>query len=182
MAELTAFMTSNGVPLIAPTDPPEIQIIRSDTQVVVQAFTAMADQGNGMWSFTFAPSVVLDYTFTVDGDPNVTGQVTTPERFRGGSFSGTIDLVGNLLNLDVAVSTRNAVTPNTVVPLPAATDLSEHDATQAALILMNDLLESDQVFDETAGLLHYYRRGTTTDLIPAKTVVTTQTQDTSLTE
>lgn len=50
------------------------------------------------------------------------------------------------------------------------------------VLLSKELLEADQVFDQSAGLLHYYRKGTTTDLIPPKTVVTTQTQDTSLTE
>ena len=50
------------------------------------------------------------------------------------------------------------------------------------LQLARDLLEADQVFDQSGSLLHYYRKGTTVDLIPPKTVVTTQTQDTSLTE
>lgn len=50
------------------------------------------------------------------------------------------------------------------------------------VLLTKELLEADQVFDQSAGLLHYYRKGTTTDLIPPKTVVTNQTQDTSLTE
>lgn len=50
------------------------------------------------------------------------------------------------------------------------------------ITLSKELLEADQVFDQSAGVLHYYRKGTTTDLIPPKTVVTTQTQDTSLTE
>lgn len=36
--------------------------------------------------------------------------------------------------------------------------------------LMQDLMEADQFFDQTAGLLHYYYKGTTTDIIPAKTV------------
>jgi len=48
--------------------------------------------------------------------------------------------------------------------------------------LAQELLEADQSFDQSAGLLHYYRKGTTVDLIPPKTVVTNQTQDTSLTE
>jgi hypothetical protein len=46
--------------------------------------------------------------------------------------------------------------------------------------LAQELLEADQVFDEPNGLLHYYRRGTNVDLIPPKTVTTTQTQSTSL--
>lgn len=52
----------------------------------------------------------------------------------------------------------------------------------ADLLLTRELLESDQVFDQSLNLLHYYRRGTLIDLIPPKTVVTTQSQDTSLVE
>jgi len=37
-------------------------------------------------------------------------------------------------------------------------------------LLTRELAEADQFFDQSAGLLHYYRRGTTTDLIPAKSV------------
>lgn len=48
--------------------------------------------------------------------------------------------------------------------------------------LAQELAEADEVFDQTAGLLHYYRKNTVVDLIPPKTVVTTQTQDTSLVE
>lgn len=51
-----------------------------------------------------------------------------------------------------------------------------------ALLLISELMEADQVFDQTAGLLHYFRKGTTTDLIPPKTVITQQDQDTSLVE
>lgn len=52
----------------------------------------------------------------------------------------------------------------------------------AQLLLISELLEADHFFDQSAGLLHYYRRGTTTDLITPKVVVTSQTQDTSLLE
>jgi outer membrane murein-binding lipoprotein Lpp len=48
--------------------------------------------------------------------------------------------------------------------------------------LAQELLEADQSFDKDAGLLHYYRRGTTIDLIPPKTVITAQIIDTSITE
>ncbi len=93
MAELTAFYkTPAGAPLIAPTDAPEIQVIRIDTQAVVQAFTAMTDQGDGNWSFNFTPVLTLKYSFTTDGDPNVTGQVSTSNRYQGGSFDGLIDI------------------------------------------------------------------------------------------
>jgi hypothetical protein len=131
MAELTAFVTAGGVPLVAPTDPPEVEVVRNDTQAIVQAFVAMVDQGNGMWAFTFAiPDTAVDYTFLVDGDPLVSGQVSNSERFQGGSFAGELDLltvarITNLDNLDVAVSSRNSV-----VPLDAATDAAAHSATQ----------------------------------------------------
>jgi hypothetical protein len=43
------------------------------------------------------------------------------------------------------------------------------------------LAEADLVYDHEAGLLHTYQRGTTTDLIPPKTVAgTTQPTDSSL--
>jgi hypothetical protein len=37
-------------------------------------------------------------------------------------------------------------------------------------ILVRELMEADQFFDKSTGLLHYYRRGTTVDLIPPKQV------------
>jgi hypothetical protein len=43
------------------------------------------------------------------------------------------------------------------------------------------LAEADEVFDHATGLLHTYRRGTTVDLIPPKTVAgTAQSTDSSL--
>jgi hypothetical protein len=38
------------------------------------------------------------------------------------------------------------------------------------VILARELLEADQFFDKSTGLLHYYRRGTTVDLIAPKNV------------
>jgi len=37
-------------------------------------------------------------------------------------------------------------------------------------LLTRELAEADQFFDESTGLLHFYRKGTTVDLITAKTV------------
>ena len=97
MAELTAFITNAGVPLVAPVDAPTIEIRRSDTQAIVQAAIAMTDQANGLWSFTFAiTNTALDFTFQVDADPNGTGQVTNRERFYGGSFGGDVDFIDGL--------------------------------------------------------------------------------------
>lgn len=56
--------------------------------------------------------------------------------------------------------------------------VKDADITQALKIL-----EADQVFDMAASKLHYYERGTTTDLIPAKTIAgTSQTQNASATQ
>jgi len=127
MAELTAFVTNAGVPLVAPVTAPTIEVRRNDTQAIVQAAIAMTDQGNGLWTFTFAIAVTtVDYTFQVDADPLAAGQVTSRERFLGGSFGGDVDLIDSRIDADI--SSRNAVTP-----LAAATDQAEHDATQAAI-------------------------------------------------
>lgn len=44
-------------------------------------------------------------------------------------------------------------------------------AESAALLLSAELQQADHYFDHASGLLHYYRRGTTVDLIPAKSVM-----------
>lgn len=79
----------------------------------------------------------------------------------------------------VVVAGQASITDNSG---PGCTVISLANVDPKGVLLAVELLQADQVFDQTAGLLHYYRKGTTTDLIPAKTVVTTQTADTSLTE
>jgi hypothetical protein len=141
MTELTAFVTNQGVPLVGPTDPPEIEVRRSDTQAIVQAFVAMVDQLNGLWSRTFTiPVSTVAYTFQVDADPNVIGQVTTRERFLGGSFSGDVDLID--ARIDVAISTRNSV-----VPLTAAVNTAGLNANLAAIAALNELIEGGRDID-----------------------------------
>lgn len=49
-------------------------------------------------------------------------------------------------------------------------DSQEVLASKLTQEFIQKLVESDQVYDESAGLLHYYEKGTTTDLIPAKSV------------
>jgi hypothetical protein len=153
--DIFATVFAAGVPQNGLVDDPEIQI-SDDTGTIVQAFVAMTDltqDGKHLFAYTI-PDVARSYTFLVDADPNVTGQVPTSDRFYFGSFSGEADIIAitpDLANLDVAVSSRNAVTPMTaalsqtehdatqaaiaaqVVPLDAATDQAEHDATQAAI-------------------------------------------------
>lgn len=51
------------------------------------------------------------------------------------------------------------------------TGVSGLTAQEAAdLLLTRELHEADHFFDKSAGLLHYYRRGTTIDLVPPKQV------------
>ena len=130
--DIFATITSAGVPVNGLVDTPEIQIT-DDTGAIVQAFVAMTDltqDGKHLFAYTI-PATARSYTFLVDADPLVTGQVLTSDRFYFGSFSGEADIIAvtpDLANLDVAVSSRNAT-----VPLAAAVDQAEHDATQAAI-------------------------------------------------
>lgn len=83
-------------------------------------------------------------------------------------------------NLDVAVSTRSTFdnTSDEVITDAASRTASQADvsalALEATLQSVLKLAEADAVFDEANGLLHLYERGTTTDLVPAKSVVGTQ--------
>lgn len=164
MAELTVFVVApSGAPLTSPGDLPEIQIRRVDTQAIVQAFTAMTEIGDGMYSFTFAPSATLEYTFTVDADPSTTGQAIP--RYFGGSISGPADdaLLSDVpdiltdtstmepivsTNLDTTVSSRAA--PGDAMDLVAgavdaaaiATDAIDADAIAADAIGSSELATS----------------------------------------
>ena len=51
---------------------------------------------------------------------------------------------------------------------PPAGSAGTGDASQATLQRALDLLEADEVIVD--GVLHVYRRGTTTDLLPPKTI------------
>lgn len=159
MAELTVFIvTPAGAPLTGPAGAniPEIEITRIDTQVVVQAFTDMTEIGSGNYSFTFAPTDGIDYTFTVDADPAAIGQASP--RYFGGTISGAAnarvltDIVNILADtaamqplIDVATSTRAA--PGDAMALTAG----------AVISLVDDIWDEDLVAAhgtaDTAGLL-----------------------------
>lgn len=165
MVDIVVTATVNGVPTNGLAQAPQIEIIRTDTQAVVQAFVAMTDGlVSGKYVFPFAPTVTLDYAFTVDADPTSSGQVSSAERYFDGAFPGNIDILadtGDLVNLDVAVSSRNATVPLAaavdqaehdatqaaiaaqVVPMDAATSQAEHDATQAAIAALNNISIAD---------------------------------------
>jgi hypothetical protein len=208
--DIFATVTAAGVPVNGLVDDPEIQIT-DDTGTIVQAFVAMTDLGqDGKHLFAYTiPATARSYTFLVDADPNVTGQVTTSDRFLFGSFSGEADIIAvtpDLANLDVAVSTRatpadisaseatilaaigalnnisiadvqTAMTAqgytsaravfldfldvavssrNAVTPMTAGLSQTEHDATQAAiaaLVVPMDVVTSQAEHDATQALV-----------------------------
>ena len=162
--DIFATIFNDSVPQNGLTDDPEVQIT-DDAGTIVQTFVAMTDlvvDGKYVRAFTI-PDVARNYTFLVDADPNVTAQVRSADRYYFGAFSGEADIIAtsaDLVNLDVAVSTRNAVTPleasvdqgehdstqaavaALVTPLDATTDQAEHDATQAAIAALVVPLEA----------------------------------------
>ena len=165
--DIFATIVSAGVPVNGLVDDPEIRIT-DDTGTIVQAFVAMTDLGqDGKHLFAYTiPDTARSYTFLVDADPNVTGQVAGNDRYYFGSFGGEDDIVAtsaDLANLDAPVSSRatqaqilSDATPfpganvdvaistrNSVVPLDAATDAAAHLATQGAIAALNNISIAD---------------------------------------
>jgi len=135
--DIFATVFAAGVPQNGLTDDPEIQIT-DDTGTIVQAFVAMTDltqDGKHLFAYTI-PDVARSYTFLVDADPLVSGQVPASDRYYFGSFSGEADIIAvstDLANLDVAVSTR--ATP---------ADISASEATVlAAIAALNNISIAD---------------------------------------
>ncbi len=97
-----------------------------------------------------------------------------------GSNNNVWDVQGGILfRNQVQVIPQNAA--GLIVRESGVSGLTAQES--ADLTLMRELMEADEFFDVSEGLLHYYRKGTTTDLIPAKTVAGfTATSDTSATE
>lgn len=91
--DIVAHIFAAGVPQNALANTPQVQIRRTDTGAIVQAFIAMTDQGaDGLHTFAFAPAVALAYAFIVDADPTASGQVPAGDRYYTGSFTGEIDV------------------------------------------------------------------------------------------
>lgn len=91
--DIVAHIFANGVPVNALAQAPQVQIRRTDTGAIVQAFIAMTDQGaDGLYTFAFATDTTLNYAFIVDADPTVTGQVPAGDRYYFGSFGGEADV------------------------------------------------------------------------------------------
>lgn len=90
MTDIVIQTTSGGVPVNGLADPPEITILRIDTDAAVVTASAMSDQAaGGLYKFAFTAGLPgIKYSFEVDADPNVTGQVD--KRTYGGAFDNEI--------------------------------------------------------------------------------------------
>ena len=90
MSDVAVRVTASGLPVNGLTDDPEITINRVDTGAAVVSGSAMTDQGSGgLYTFNFTPVAGLRYSFIIDADPNVTGQVD--ERYFDGAFDNEVN-------------------------------------------------------------------------------------------
>jgi hypothetical protein len=86
MTDIVIQTKSGGVAVNGLTDPPEITILRLDTDVAVVTGAAMSDQAaGGLYKFAFLPIAGVHYSFSVDADPNVIDQVDDRSYF--GAFN-----------------------------------------------------------------------------------------------
>lgn len=107
MTTIAINTTLAGVPVNALTTAPSITIRRMDTGVVVSGPTAMTDAGaDGLYTTTFTGVAGLEYSFLIDADPLVAGQVDV--RY----FNGTFDLQLTDLWRDSGLDPSNSKTVN----------------------------------------------------------------------
>jgi len=126
MVDIAVNLIKSDVPVNTLATIPVITIRRTDTGAAVVTTAAMSDQGSdGLYTYSFAATDGLNYSFLIDADPVVADQVDT--RYHNGALSSDE-------------------------------------------LLTKELAEADQFFNKGTNQLHFYRRGTTTDLIPSKTV------------
>lgn len=147
MATIVASFTSLGVPAtgLAAT----IRVRRTDTGALVVTDAAMTEQGDGAYAFSFAPTDGLDYSIRADG----TATLPASERYAFGALSGAtearleVDIPAVLVDtstvepivstsLDATISSRES---EASAAGRAATDVAEHDTTQAAIASLNDI-------------------------------------------
>ena len=112
---VVAQIFDGGVPQNGLADDPEITIIRNDTNAIVAGPVAMVDGGvGGLYNFVFTPTVFgLSYSYSIDADPNVTGQVSAAERFYGGAFDDELDELYRIRGLDSVNKTVDENAENT---------------------------------------------------------------------
>lgn len=112
MPDIVIQTKSSGVAVNGLVDDPEITILRLDTDAVVVNAQPMSDQGTGgLYKFSFTAGVQgLEYSFSIDADPNVTGQVDDRNYF--GAFDNEIRDIWNDRGLNP--SSSKTIVENTV--------------------------------------------------------------------
>lgn len=113
MTDIVIQTKLNGVAVNGLTDDPEITILRLDTDAAVVSGVAMSDQAaGGLYKFAFTAGVVgVKYSFSVDADPSVTGQVD--DRYYVGAFDNEIRDLWNDHGLNPAAGEEKTITENT---------------------------------------------------------------------
>ena len=103
-----------GVAVNGLADDPEITILRLDTDAVVVNAAAMTDQGaGGLYRFDFTTGLAgIEYSFSVDADPNATGQVDDRNYF--GAFDNEKRDIWNARGLNPPAGAEKTITENTV--------------------------------------------------------------------
>lgn len=113
-------------------------------------------------------------------DMGVSGQALALRNYNGGielrnksgSDAVTVDLNSGQIKLDSSVTNGTIVLRGVgkVTDESVGATVIDELLSASDMVLARDLMQADQFFDKSAGLLHYYFRGTTTDIIPPKTV------------
>lgn len=143
---------------------------------------------NQLVPFTAAP-VTLDFTLggagavveanNVSGDYTITNMDNAGDTLHLAMDHGEVTIAASCTLGTIKLSGSAKLIDNSAGTTVDSTALVEPEDLQLA----KALLEADHFFDKTGGLLHYYYKGTTTDIIPAKTVSGEQvTNNVTLTE
>ena len=140
MTDIVIQTKLNGVAVNGLADPPEITVLRLDTDAVVVNAAAMSDQGaGGLYKFDFTLAVAgIKYSFSVDADPNVTGQVD--DRYYFGAFDSEINDMWRDHGLDPA--NAKTVDDNNV---PGDADIDEDVAAGSGPVIHKDVITAGDV-------------------------------------
>ena len=125
MTDITITTTLANVPVNGLTDEPEINIRRIDTGALVVTAGEMIDRGgDGLYTFNFVPVAGLNYSFLIDADPQVTGQVDI--RFFDGTFDNESTDLWNDHGLNPSI-------PKTVTEIAARLNYDEDVASPTSI-------------------------------------------------
>lgn len=173
-------------------------IATNPTQTAVEVYSRWKDWVKLADNAKFLPA----FDLSVGGNPTTDVQAldayiflnnTIGWRIRPPEETGELLLEGNLFGNNPAlpifvptigsfnVFVRQLFTSRALVNEVGTSGLTAEESNKLTLAV--ELMESDQFFDISTGLLHYYRKGTTVDIIPPKTVAGADvTTDVTITE